>query len=299
MIKNNQKLLVVVTGLSGAGKSCAIKALEDLGFYSIDNLPVELLEHVIDQFILRRREIDRIAIGMDVRSKSFAHNFPALKAKISQLLRVEILFLGADEDVIVQRYSTTRRKHPILDEGGELVASIRRESDLLTPIEEIADTKFDTSCWSPNFLTRSIEEIYSKATHSRHLHVTVVSFGFKYGLLKQADSVYDVRFLRNPYFDPGLREMTGLEPNVRDFVMDDIDSSKFVDSIMQLHRFLLPRYYQEGKHYFRIGIGCTGGKHRSVVIAEELAARLARENIPETLFSVVHRDIDSATKPRL
>lgn len=292
-----RKRLVVVTGLSGAGKSVAIKALEDISFYCIDNLPVEILELVVDNFIANSPNNQRFAIGMNIRNRANAKAFLDLRAKILSKIRVDVLYVGAGEEVIVQRYSTTRRKHPLLDEGGELLSAIRREMDALAPIEQAADAKFDTSSWSPHYLARSIEGRYSDENTARNLYVTVVSFGFKYGILRQADSIYDVRFLKNPYFDAALKDHSGLDSRVQDYVLSDPQTIEFLDHLTSMHRFLLPAYYREGKHYFRIGVGCTGGKHRSVVVAEELAARLGKENLPSILISVGHRDIDATLKP--
>ena len=291
------KLLVVVTGLSGAGKSIAIKALEDSSFYCIDNLPVEILELVTDHFIANAKNNSRFAVGMDIRNRAFAKSFLALKEKISAKIKMDVIYLTADEEVIVQRYSTTRRKHPLLDEGGELLSAIRRENDILAPVEQTADVKFDTSSWSPHFLARSLENRYAKEIQARNLYVTVVSFGFKYGILRQADSIYDVRFLKNPYFDQALKEHSGLDKRVQDYILEEAQTKELMDRLIDFHRFLLPSYYNEGKHYFRIGIGCTGGKHRSVVVAEELAARIAKEDLPNILVSVGHRDIDATLKP--
>ena len=289
--------LVIVTGLSGAGKSIAIKALEDLSFYCIDNVPVEIVDHVISFFLKPTQTFKRVALGMDIRGRNFADQFIELKERISKKVDLDVLFLTCSDEILTRRYSTTRRKHPVIDEGGELLASIRREASLLRPVEEAADIKMDTSSWSPHYLARVIEERYKGEKVLRKLYVTVVSFGFKYGALRPADSIYDVRFLNNPYFDLNLRDKTGLESDVRDYIFKDDRTTSFLDKLLDFHRFLLPEYYNEGKHYFRLGIGCTGGRHRSVALAEALAKALAEEEIENTLVSVAHRDVNSSIQP--
>ncbi len=285
-------LLVIVTGLSGAGKSTAIKALEDLSFFCIDNLPFELVEQAVDKILQSDwYHPKRIALGMDVRDKSFVNGFRGLRERLASKLEIDLLFLTASDEVLTERFSTTRRKHPLLDSGGELLAAIRREAVALAPIEQQADVSFDSTTWSPHFLARKIEERYSAHKIGRHLHVTITSFGFKHGMLKPADTIFDVRFLRNPYFDPQLKERTGVDPAVAAYVFADPLAPTFLEKLVDLHHFLFPEYYKEGKHYFRIGIGCTGGKHRSVAMAEKLALELAALRIPQVLISVTHRDI--------
>lgn len=274
-----EKLLVVVTGLSGAGKSIVIKSLEDNSFYCIDNLPIEILEFIVDNFIVKSSNYNRFAVGMDIRDRGFVKHFLELKKRIEQKIRLDVVYVTADEEVLVQRYTTNRRKHPLLDEGGELIAAIRREADVLSPIEAISNVKFETSTWSPHYLARSIESRYKAEVPARNLYVTIVSFGFKYGILRQADSIFDVRFLKNPYFSPALKDFTGLDQRIQDYVLGDSKTQEFLSHLMDFNLYVLPACYQEGKHYFRIGIGCTGGKHRSVVVAEELAARLGREDL--------------------
>lgn len=292
MVENEDTpLLVIVTGLSGAGKSTAIKALEDLSFYCIDNVPFELAEKAVDHLLSSPWAPKRYALGMDARDRRFLNEFAALKKRLQNKIRVDVLFLSASDEQLAERFITTRRKHPLLDVGGELLAAIRRETTALKPIEEISDVAFDTSTWSPHMLARKVEERYSGQSVGRLLHVTLTSFGFKHGMLKPADTVFDVRFLRNPHFEANLKDRTGLDPAVSQYVFQDPLSRIFLDKILDLHRFLLPEYYKEGKHYFRMGIGCTGGKHRSVAIAEQLAIELSACNIPQIAISVSHRDV--------
>ncbi|MBC7531624.1 MAG: RNase adapter RapZ [Oligoflexus sp.] len=291
VVKAELPLLVVVTGLSGAGKSTVINALEDLSFYCMENLPFDLIEAALDHLTKDSGGPRRFAIGVDARDTRFIQNFPTLAAKLRTKFRLDVVFLTCTDEILAERFSTTRRKHPLLDVGGELIAAIRREINLMQPIEALADVSFDTSLWSPHYLARKAEERYSSANLNRQLHVTVVSFGFKYGMLKPADTIFDVRFLRNPHFDPTLKHKTGQDMAVASYVFEDPNSHIFLDKILDLHSFLLPAYHAEGKHYFRIGIGCTGGKHRSVALTERLALELASKNIPNIALSVSHRDI--------
>jgi UPF0042 nucleotide-binding protein len=289
---SDSPLLVIVTGLSGAGKSTAIKALEDLSFYCVDNLPFDLVEAAVDNLLKSPWTPKRYAMGMDVRDRNFLAHFSELKARLEQKIRLDVLFVSCAAEQLAERFSTTRRKHPLLDSGGELLVAIRREIAALLPIEQQADVSFDTSSWSPHFLARKIEERYAGGIKGRQLHVTITSFGFKNGMLKPADTIFDVRFMRNPYFEPSLKAKTGLDPAVAAYVLADPLSRLFLDKIVDLHKFLFPEYYKEGKHYFRIGIGCTGGKHRSVAISEKLALELAAAALPHVAISVSHRDVD-------
>ena len=293
---HQQPLLVIVTGQSGAGKSTVINALEDLDFYCIDNLPLELAEHTVSHFMTRTHQHTRFALGMNVRSRGFAEKFKGLKENLSGHMRTEVVFLSCEEELLTDRYNTTRRKHPMIDEGGELVAAIRRERSLLGPVELAADTKFDTTTWSPHFLARQVEKRFSSPGGGRNLYLSIISFGFKNGMLKPADSVFDVRFLRNPYFDTQLKSKTGLDPAVAAYIGEDPHTGSFLDRLVSLHEYLLPLYYAEGKHYFRVGVGCTGGKHRSVMIAENLAGRISDRNIDGVMVSVTHRDLEFSAR---
>lgn len=295
MSKKSKPLLALITGLSGAGRSVAIRALEDNGFYCIENLPLAMFDAAID--FIKSSDHDSFALGLNVAEKKFAEQFPRLKEKLAKEFEVDVVFLTADEQTIASRYSTTRRKHPLLDTGGEIVGATLREKKLLEPVEQCADAIFDTTPWSPHYLARVIENRYSKHRPSRNLFVTITSFGFKYGLYRPADSIYDVRFLDNPYFVSDLKDKSGLNEAVKEFIFGDARSEEFLKKLLDLHKFLLPEYYKEGKHYFRIGIGCTGGKHRSVCIAEELGKRLSDAKIDKVLVSVFHRDLNEFILP--
>lgn len=287
-------LLVIVTGLSGSGNSTALNALADAGMYCIDNLPMEMIGPTIDLLESGRINAENgLALGMDVRDKSFARRFPAFKEQIADRVRTEVVFLTADDQVIATRFSTTRRKHPLLRGGETLTEVIEHERQLLSPVEEAADIVIDTSALSPHQLARAMEARFSKDLPARMLHVTITSFGFKYGQLKPVDSLFDVRFLDNPYFVPALREKTGLDVDVRDFIFGYDNAKTMFGKIEDMVRFLLPLYYQEGKHYFRLGIGCSGGRHRSVSFAEELGRVFFERPIPNTITTIIHRDIEN------
>ena len=289
--------VVIITGLSGAGKSIAINSLEDLGYYCIDNLPLPLIDEAISYFLKAPHLNHLLALGLDSRTPSFVEDFKALQKRLRKKIDLQVLFLSCRDERLAERFSTTRRKHPILDQGGELLAAIRRETANLSAVEEVSDVVFDTSDWTPHYLSRQVEEHFAAERKGRSLYVTVTSFGFKHGQLKPADTIFDVRFLRNPHFYPEFKPRTGLEKDVRDYVFSDPNSDKFLDHLADIHGFLLPEYYREGKHYFRIGIGCTGGKHRSVAMAEALAFRLAEKDLKNIYVSASHRDVDARPSP--
>jgi UPF0042 nucleotide-binding protein len=286
-------LLVIVTGLSGAGNSTALNALADAGMYAIDNLPMEMLEPTIALLETGRIVADRgLALCMDVRNKSFARQFPEMKKKLAGRIRLEVIFLTADEHTISTRFGTTRRKHPLMRDGETLQEAIREERELLGPVEEAADVVFDSTHWNPQQLARAVEQRLAADLPPRVLNVTITSFGFKYGQAQQVDTLFDVRFLDNPYFVPELKDKSGLDPEVRDYIFSHQPAKTMLSKMEDMLRFLLPLYYREGKHYFRLGVGCTGGRHRSVCFAEELGQVFLKNPIPHTMITILHRDID-------
>ena len=284
--------VVIVTGLSGAGLSTAIRALQDSGYYCIDNLPMEMLWDALKLVESGKIVARGFAFGMDIRDASFATKFPQLKKTIADRFPLDVLFLDADPDILLRRYGSTRRRHPLVATGSDLADAIKRESEFLRPVEDSADAIIDTSHLTPKLLARVIEDRYAgQGRPLRSLFVTITSFGFKYGPLLPADSIQDVRFLTNPFFIPELKHKTGLDRDVQDFVMSDKIAQETFKKLDDLYRFLLPQYFQEGKHYFRLGIGCTGGQHRSVTFAEELAKSLLSTPLARVIVSVVHRDL--------
>ena len=292
MGNTSKPLLVIVTGYSGAGKSVVIKALEDLTFYCIDNLPIDLLESTVDFFLGSQRPNLRYAIGMDVRSGNFSTKFGKIKEKIGRKIGVDTVFLTCSYEVLADRFNATRRKHPLIGDCGNLIEAIRREAASLSEVKQGSEVTLDTTEWSPHFLARCIEKRYADLSHIRNLYVSLISFGFKHGSIRPIDSIFDVRFLKNPYFDPGLKHETGLRKAVKEYVLSDGRAEVFLEKVIKFHAFLLPHYYEEGKHYFRIGIGCTGGKHRSVVVAEAMGEKLSNLNLPYISIHVSHRDIN-------
>ena len=276
--------LVLVSGMGGAGRTTAIHTLEDLGFYCVDNLPVVLVRQFLSM-VEEHAEIRRVAIGIDIRDTVFLGEAPGvLKSLVASGYRPEVLFLDAQTAVLKRRYKETRRVHP-LDVNGDLSGAIERERRMLQVLDPYVSLRFDTSEFSPHALRAWIGERY--AVECRPMRVGVVSFGYKHGILLDADLVFDVRFLKNPYFVPELSRLTGLEASVSDYVFSDPDAGRFVDEMDRMVSFLVPRYQREGKHYLTIGIGCTGGQHRSVALAEALYRRHA----DDLAWSVHHREI--------
>jgi RNase adapter protein RapZ len=268
--------LVILTGLSGAGKASALKAFEDLGFYSVDNLPLELIERFAD-LVVQSTEISRAALVVDVREGMRLDRFPAILKKVRSVLPTRVLFLEASEDAIVRRFSETRRPHP-LGRGETVISSIRAESKRLDPVRKVADILLDTTRFNVHDLRAHIVAQFERGgsgKKDRNLTISVTSFGFKNGAPTDADLVFDVRFLPNPHFVPEFRKLTGKDRKVVQYINQFPQTKEFLDKTTDLLTFLLPHYIKEGKSYLTVGIGCTGGQHRSVMITEELKKRLS------------------------
>jgi UPF0042 nucleotide-binding protein len=264
----------VVTGLSGSGKSTAIHVLEDLGFYCIDNLPVTLIPHFLELCAKSEDPILRVALGIDLRERVSLPEYPAVLEELRRRgQRVEILYFEAADEVLLRRFSETRRPHPAAG-GGGVEQGIRTERERLTGLRELADQIIDTSALTVHELRDQLRQLLSNATLQASLLVTVESFGYKYGVPTDADTMLDVRFLPNPFFLEHLRMKTGIEPAVADFVMQQEETQRFLLHVTALLEMTLPLYIREGKSYFTFAIGCTGGRHRSVAIAEELGKRM-------------------------
>lgn len=283
-----QQELVIVTGMSGAGKTVALKAMEDLGFYCVDNLPVFLLETFAD-LLLNPGANRRAAVGIDIRS---GDGLPNLKDVLTRFrekgVPCKILFLDASDRVLLKRFKETRRKHPLAPDGRP-EEGIVREREALLWLKEQATYVIDTSRLLTRDLRLQLEKMFAGFAEFRNLYITVLSFGFKYGLPEDADLIFDVRFLPNPYYVEGLREQTGLAEPVRDYVMQGEDGEAFLGKLYGLMDFLVPRYIAEGRNQLIIGIGCTGGKHRSVTIAEALYRHLSGTG--SYGLNIEHRDI--------
>lgn len=281
--------IVIVTGISGSGKSTAIRVLEDLGFYCIDNLPVTLIPRFLELCENSKEHIGRVALGIDVRERVSLHEYPTVFAELRKSgHRVEILFFEAADEVLVRRFSETRRPHPAALEGGVL-QGIRVERERLAGLREQATQVVDTSATTVHELRDQLRQLLDRRAQPRTSpYVTVESFGYKYGVPIDADLMFDIRFLPNPFFVEELRARSGLEADVAAYVLRRPETERFLDQLSALLEFTLPLYVREGKSYLTIAVGCTGGRHRSVVIAEELGRRLTRWGY---VTQVRHRDL--------
>ncbi len=279
--------LVIITGMSGAGKTVALKTMEDLGYYSADNMPVVLIPKFAE--ILQESITHDIAIGVDIRSAEILTDFRAVLDELKQKgFDCTMLFLDASDKALLNRYKETRRTHP-LTPSGHIEDGIRKERESLSWLKERADYVIDTTGMLTGNLRSQLEMIFSKNKAYHNLYLNILSFGYKYGIPEDADIVMDVRFLPNPYYVDELKHKTGLDQEVRDYVLAGEDSGIFVNKLTDLVDFLIPRFIEEGKNQLIIAFGCTGGKHRSVTIAETLYAHL--KDKADYGLNVEHRDI--------
>jgi RNase adapter protein RapZ len=280
---------VVITGLSGAGKSYAIKCFEDMGFFCVDNLPTTLIPTFADLIMRSEQPIHRVALGVDVREGAYLSRLlDTIRELRARGHQVEVLFLEASEEALVRRYHETRRRHPLAGEGNAL-DGIRAERRALSDLREIADRILDTSALTVHQLKDRLVELYVAPKARPGLATSLVSFGFKHGVPFDADLVFDVRFLPNPHFVESLRPFDGRHERVRAFVLDHPESKELLRRLEDFLKFVLPCYEREGKAYLTVAIGCTGGRHRSVTLAEELGRFLAGLGYAPT---VVHRDLE-------
>ncbi len=281
--------IIVVTGLSGSGKSVVIRALEDNGFFCIDNLPVVLIPKFIELCQGYREGIKRIALGIDLREGLFLQSWPEVLAELRAAgHRVEVLFLDAADEVLLRRFSETRRPHPLAGEGS-IEEGIARERKALEGMRAVADKVIDTSDFNVHELKKEVEQYFSQSLSPRRMNLFLTSFGYKYGIPHDTDMILDVRFLPNPFFVDELRAKNGLDAAVEEFVLKREETHIFLDRLYSLLEFTLPQYEREGKSSLTLALGCTGGKHRSVVLAEELRKRLDQDRFR---IHVKHRDID-------
>ncbi len=291
--KINSKIkIVIITGLSGAGKTEALKYFEDAGYYCIDNLPAHLLLNLIDYFSIEDRNISNIAFAIDLRSGYFFNEIYKTLDKLKERkIEYKILFLEASKSAIVKRYSLTRRKHPLVEDGN-LGNGIEREIEKMSRLREIADVVIDTTLLNSKELRMAITEcMMSDVEKSKLLQISITSFGYKYGLPESVDIVMDVRFLPNPFYNKELKDLDGRNSKVIDYVLYREETKKFLNMFEKMLDFLIPNYIAEGKSYLGIGIGCTGGKHRSVVISDKIYEYLKLKGYSIKLF---HKDIDKA-----
>jgi UPF0042 nucleotide-binding protein len=278
--------LVIVTGMSGSGKLSALKAFEDLGYYSVDNLPLELIPRFAD-LVRQSAEIERAALVVDVREGMRLDRFPAILKKVRKTLSTRVVFLEASEEALVRRFSETRRPHP-MGRGKTVVSGIRAERKRLDPIRNVADIVLDTTKFNVHELRAHIIAQFERDASDRNLTISSNSFGFKNGVPADADLVFDVRFLPNPHFVPEFRKLTGRHPKVAKYIRKFPQTKEFLDKATDMLKFLLPHYVDEGKSYLTVAFGCTGGQHRSVFIAEEMKKRLAAEG---HRVKTMHRDM--------
>ncbi|MCI0445288.1 RNase adapter RapZ [bacterium] len=280
---------IIITGLSGSGKSGAMKCFEDLEFFCVDNLPAKLIPTFVELCTRKGEEIRNVALIIDIREGGFLHDFPAEYEKMkAEGYNFSILFLEASDDVLQRRFSETRRPHPLAFDR-PVLQGITEERERLAPIRELADIIIDTSSINIHELREHINKIYAASNDGKPLVISIISFGYKHGIPFNSDIIFDVRFLPNPYFIAEFKNQTGMDAGVKNFVLESSDSREFVQKLEEIFTFLLPKYTREGKTYLTVSIGCTGGKHRSVAIANHL------EEFLKSLGNEVrckHRDIN-------
>ncbi len=278
---------VVITGMSGSGKSTALKAFEDMGYFCVDNLPLALLPDFLKIQEDSPQAPGRVALVMDVREGTFLDQYhPVFDGLREKGFHLEVLFLDARDEVLIRRFHQTRRRHP-LDQGGGPLEGVERERTQMGGLKEYADRVLDTSDLNVHQLRHSLKELYAPRKDLDSLMLHILSFGFKYGVPAEANLVFDVRFLPNPYFEDHLRALSGTSSRIQSYVLDNSTAREFLDHVEGLLAFLIPRYRQEGKSYLVVGVGCTGGRHRSVSVVEHLREVFTREGQP---VIVTHRD---------
>ncbi len=282
--------IVMITGLSGSGKTLAIRTFEDMGYFCVDNLPVTLIPVFVDLFARSRRDIKRVALVVDVREGTFLGEFPAIYQTLRQTPghRVSLIFFESDDDTLIRRFSETRRPHPLAADGG-LESGIRREREALRPLHELADLTIDSTRFTVHQLRRYIRDNFAPQTGAQPMVMAVLSFGYKHGIPTEADLVFDARFLPNPFFEPGLRGQSGLDRDVTAYLEAIPEYGACRSKVVDLLLFLIPQYIHEGKSYLTVAIGCTGGRHRSVAMAEAVGADLRAHGYA---VNASHRDLE-------
>jgi RNase adapter protein RapZ len=280
--------IIIITGLSGSGKSTAMAAFEDAGFYCVDNMPVALLPKFLELPIESDTEIAGVVLVMDLREKGFLSKYSAVfKSLKNKGYHFEILFLEADEDVLVQRFSTTRRQHP-LSQGKGLIEGIRAEKQQLQDLRAVSDKIIDTTHYNVHELKSNILGIARKIKKTVSMRIQIVSFGFKYGVPHDADLIIDVRFLVNPYFVSELKYLDGEDAKIKEFILSHKDTQTFLNKYLDLLDYLIPMYEKEGKAYLTLAVGCTGGRHRSVTIARAIFEHIQKA---KKQIEIIHRDV--------
>jgi RNase adapter protein RapZ len=288
---NSRLGVVIVSGLSGAGKTVALRALEDTGFFCIDNLPVTLIESFLST-IKSRVTSQNVGIGVDIREKTFLGEAYRIICSLKERYSIEILFLEAEKEVMIRRFKETRRPHPMITSkvAADIEEAIDKEKSQLSILRESADKIVDTSNYTPHQLRQLIISSYGHTDSKRGLNITLISFGYKFGTPQSADLLFDVRFLPNPFFVTALRQLNGLDKKVAGYVLASPDTWELLTRLNNLLDFLIPRYVKEGRSYLIAGVGCTGGKHRSPAIVQELAKNIKEHHGIEV--AIIHRDIE-------
>jgi len=282
--------VVVITGMSGSGKTTSLRALEDIGFFCVDNLPVILLPEFLEIQSAASKGVTKVAMVMDLREKSFLESYTKIFEQLNRKgYKIEILFLDASDDALLHRFSETRRSHP-LSLRGSVMEGINSERDQLSSLKQMSDKVIDTTSLNVHQLKDAVQRHFLGST-SRSMIIHVTSFGYRFGLPADADMILDVRFLPNPYFVEELKPYDGHNTKIRRYVLEFEESRTFIQKLFELMEFLIPLYEKEGKARFNIALGCTGGRHRSVVMANELVAYFTRKNFA---VSVSHRDINKS-----
>jgi UPF0042 nucleotide-binding protein len=283
--------VVIITGLSGSGKSTALRALEDIGFFCVDNLPVVLLPRFLKIQSDDSKGITKVAMVMDLREKGFLEKYTRIFPKLKNMgYKIEILFLDSSDDALLHRFSETRRVHPISVKGS-VMEGINLEREKLVPLKQMADRVIDTTSYNVHQLKDVVQRHFISSYVSQRMIIHVTSFGYRYGIPADADIVLDVRFLPNPYFVEELKYYDGHHPGVRDYVLASDESKVFIQKLLELMAFLIPLYEKEGKARLNIALGCTGGRHRSVVLANQLGSYFSDKNY---VVTINHRDINKS-----
>lgn len=287
--------IIIITGVSGAGKSLVARTMEDLGYFCIDNLPPSLLPKFVEMSSRSGRRLNLVAMVIDIRGGEFLKDlFPALDMIKKAAFEYEILFLESSDSALIKRFKESRRSHPLAPKG-RLLQGIEEERKILSTIRERADHIIDTSNMNPGQLKEEIKDIFVKGSKFKGMVIDIISFGFKYGIPLECDLMFDVRFIPNPFYIESMRDQNGRNPEVKDYVLTSTETKAFLRKVEALLDFLIPSYTREGKTQLVVGIGCTGGKHRSVAIADEICRILEKKK--QTVI-VEHRDIDKKTPER-
>ena len=281
-------VVVIISGLSGSGKTVALRALEDSGFFCVDNLPLTLIDSFITH-LTQKGDIKRIGIGIDIREQGFLLKTDSALQALRKKHKTEIIFLEAEKGVLIRRFKETRRPHPLSRSfKNDIGKSIEAEKKVLMPLRKEADRIIDTSSYTPHQLRQLITLLYSSAAKGSAMSLTLMSFGYKFGVPQNIDLLFDVRFIPNPHFVPELKELSGIDLPVKKFIFEKPRAKEFMKKLKGLLNFLIPLYIKEGKTYLTIGIGCTGGRHRSPAITEKIATLIKNQPID---INIVHRDL--------